>query len=180
MDRIHPTTALALAAVALVIGLVAGAAGSSDDIPCQAGEVYVVDTERCVSGTDHEAHNGHDPDSAESRRDRAAAMAEAKSQLALDQAEAEREDLLTTAERTIEQYGMSCNASVAPTVDMSTLSRTCLMQLDIACNPDVFEGYVSLPGFPPIRCPWPPTDPDAESPANSIPPFPNHWYHGDH
>lgn len=163
MDRIHPTTALALAAVALVIGLVAGAAGSSDDIPCQAGEVYVVDTDTCASAFDHEAHAGHEPETPPASETPV------------------RDPEYPRSNSTVVDLG--CPDPLPKAVkmgDVRDVSMMCKAQLDIACNPEDYPGYSAIPGYPSLECPWPPTDPDAESPANSIPPFPNHWYHGDH
>lgn len=56
------THALAMLLGAVVSFCGAWLAETTDDsyhIDCESGQVYVVDTEQCVSSTDHEAHNEH-------------------------------------------------------------------------------------------------------------------------
>jgi len=51
--------AIPLAILACVVSFFGGALTVSltnQDISCSSGEVYVMDTQKCVSGTDHASH----------------------------------------------------------------------------------------------------------------------------
>lgn len=53
----HGYEVMLLALFAFAVFLTGYVAG--DDMPCGAGQVYVVDTGQCADGNDHGAHDDH-------------------------------------------------------------------------------------------------------------------------